>query len=246
MNYPISIPKPDRLATKQVLTELSLEGLLDTTRNDVPHGLQQFLNLTVAVGDELDDEPPIDLCQKAGESGEWQIIGDGEMMEHGESQQNIRGIAFNYRQPLFVFPVDTGTKADQMEQQQKREKRARSGSHVPWLDMHRCSLGHPPSQQAVQWIRYLLGGFALGSLVPWLAILLQIRPFRKSESESWLDRVRFNFLGKPHGWRKPAPRRGLEPRNVKHTRAVGCGSTFWVCHMGGENRPRDGALSPEM
>ena len=140
------------------------------------------------------------------------------MMDRGESQQNIRGIAFNYRQPLFVFPVDTGTKADQMEQQQKREKRARSGSHVPWLDMHRCSLGHPPSQQAVQWIRYLLGGFALGSLVPWMAILLQIRPFRKSESESWLDRVRFNFPGKPHGWRRPAPRRDLEPRNLKHTR----------------------------
>lgn len=124
MHYPISSPQPHRLANKQVLVEFSPEGLLDTTRDEVPHGLQQSLNLTVALGDELDDEPPIDLGQKAGESGEWQTNGDGEMMEHDESQHNIRGIAFNNRHHLFVFPANTGTRAGQMEQQQKREKRA--------------------------------------------------------------------------------------------------------------------------
>ena len=65
MHYPISIPQLDRLANKQVLIELFLEGLLDTSRNDVPRGLQQSLNLTLDLGDELDDEPPIDLGQKA-------------------------------------------------------------------------------------------------------------------------------------------------------------------------------------
>jgi hypothetical protein len=51
--------------------------------------LEQFLHLRIGFGDELDNQPLAQLCQKIGQAVKWNVVRNRQVMDQRQRQDNI-------------------------------------------------------------------------------------------------------------------------------------------------------------